>query len=247
MPESVKNNQKISIDELLTMVNSITDGVMAINRQKEVTFFNNAAEKITGVLQNDAIGRKCFDVFGIADEECKLCCTLETGISVVGHFVKIFNSKGHAVPVSVSTAVIKDEKGRITGAIETLRDLSMVEALRKHLQNKYMFDDMIGKSQKMQDIFNLLPIIAQSESTVLIEGESGTGKELVARAIHNESHRSKKPLISVNSGAIPDNLLESELFGYKAGAFTDARKDKRDATPWRKVELCSWMKSATFR
>ncbi len=227
MTSRSKQNQEITNNELLAMINSISDGVMAINRHKRITFFNKAAEKITGVELNDAIGRKCFDVFGITDGECELCRTLETNRSVINHFIRITCIEGRTVPVSISTAVLKDSKGIITGAIETFRDLSQVEALRKQLESSYMFEDMIGRSQKMQDIFDLLPIIAQSESTVLIEGESGTGKELVVRAIHNASPRSGKPIVTVNSGAIPDNLLESELFGYKAGAFTDAKKDKK--------------------
>ncbi len=98
--------------------------------------------------------------------------------------------------------------------------------LRKQLEKSYRFEDIVSKSDKMRDIFTILPNIAQTDTTVLLEGESGTGKELFARAIHNRSGRKDKPLITVNCGALPEKLIESELFGYKSGAFTDAKKDK---------------------
>jgi transcriptional regulator with PAS, ATPase and Fis domain len=102
----------------------------------------------------------------------------------------------------------------------------LVEDLRKELEGRYTFNDIIGRSPAMQSLFDLLPVVADSDSTVLIRGASGTGKELVARAIHNLSARKNKRFIAINCGALPDTLLESELFGHKAGAFTDARRDK---------------------
>jgi transcriptional regulator with GAF, ATPase, and Fis domain len=104
--------------------------------------------------------------------------------------------------------------------------LSIEEELRSELRSRYRFEDMVSKNHVLQTVFDLIPNIAESDSTVLIQGESGTGKELVARAIHNLSPRSERPLVVVNCGALPDTLLESELFGHKAGAFTDAKKDK---------------------
>lgn len=134
--------------------------------------------------------------------------------------------EGKRVPISVSTALLKDEKGRVVGGVETFRDLTLVEELRKELRRQYTFEEIISKSRRMRQIFSILPQIADSESTVLIVGESGTGKELIARAIHGISPRQEGPLVAVNCGALPDTLLESELFGYVAGAFTDAKKDK---------------------
>ncbi len=112
------------------------------------------------------------------------------------------------------------------GAVETFRDLSTLEQLRREIRNQYTFEDIIGKSEAFQKIFAILPDVAESESTVLIEGPSGSGKELLARAIHNLSPRKKRPYVVVNCGALPPNLFESELFGYKRGAFTDAKQDK---------------------
>ena len=140
--------------------------------------------------------------------------------------VFILRANGQRVPISVSTAMLKDAKGNLVGGVETFRDLTLVETLRKEVRKSYSFEDIISRNPRMREIFSVLPDVAVSDSTILIEGESGTGKELLARAIHNLSYRSRKPLITVNCGAIPDNLLESELFGYKAGAFTDAKRDK---------------------
>jgi transcriptional regulator with PAS, ATPase and Fis domain len=122
--------------------------------------------------------------------------------------------------------VLRHADGRVIGGAETFRDLSEVEALRRELEGKYRVGDLTSRSPLMQRVFEALPAIAASPSTVLILGETGTGKELVSRTIHLLSPRSQGPFIAVNCGALPDTLLESELFGYKAGAFTGANKDK---------------------
>jgi len=130
------------------------------------------------------------------------------------------------VPISISTAVLKDKNGKVMGGVETFRDLSSLEELKKEISKQYTFEDIISKNHHIQKIFDVLPDIAESESTVLIQGASGSGKELFARAIHNLSPRKGRPYVVVNCGALPDTLLESELFGYVKGAFTDAKKDK---------------------
>ncbi|MEJ2146260.1 MAG: sigma 54-interacting transcriptional regulator, partial [Acidobacteriota bacterium] len=152
--------------------------------------------------------------------------TIKTGRPIIAKHIFILDSHGRRVPVSLSTAILRDADGNVIGGIESFRDLSLVEELRKRLERKYTFSDIIGRSPAMQRLFDILPDIAQTESTVLIEGESGTGKELFARAIHDLSHRKAAKFVAINCGALPDTLLESELFGYKAGAFTDARRDK---------------------
>jgi transcriptional regulator with PAS, ATPase and Fis domain len=126
----------------------------------------------------------------------------------------------------VSTAILRDADGEVIGGVETFRDLSQVEDLRRELEGRYTFSDIIGRSPAMQALFELLPVVAESDSSVLIHGASGTGKELVARAIHDLSSRGSGRFVAINCGALPDTLLESELFGHKAGSFTDARKDK---------------------
>jgi PAS domain S-box-containing protein len=210
------------------ILDSVADGVFTVDLDWRITSFNAAAERITGVKRAEALGRHCCDVFraSICETECALKGTRRTGRPVVSKAVYILKANGERIPISVSTAVLKDDGGRVIGGVETFRDLSQVEELRKELEGRYTFADIVGRSPAMQRLFELLPQVADSASTILIEGESGTGKELVARAIHNLSPRSKRRFVALNCGALPDTLLESELFGYKAGAFTDARRDK---------------------
>lgn len=210
------------------ILDSVADGVFTVDKEWRITSFNRAAEQITGVPREDALGQRCADVFraSICEQECLLRQAIQTGTPVINRPVYIVNSREQKIPISVSCAVLRDEKGRYIGGVETFRDLSVVEELRKHIEQKYSFEDIISRNHRMQQLFDILPTVAASNSTVLIAGESGTGKELVARAIHHLSPRANKPFIAINCGALPDTLLESELFGYKAGAFTDARRDK---------------------
>ena len=210
------------------ILESINDGVFTVDAHWRITSFNRAAERITRVKRDEAMGRPCCEVFraSICETACALRQTLTTGRPVINKAVYILDAEGNRVPISISTAVFKDHQGNVIGGVETFRDLSLVEDLRKELEAKYTFADIVGRSEAMQQRFQVLPQIADSESTVLIEGASGTGKELFARAIHNLSPRRERRFIALNCGALPDSLLESELFGYKAGAFTDARKDK---------------------
>ena len=221
MKPPLENQTKIILD-------SIADGVFTVDSDWKITSFNRAAEKITGIKKEEAIGRYCWEVFkaSICEQRCSLRQTIESGQSIVNQPIFIVNSKGERIPVSISTAILKDTKGKMIGGVETFRDLSVIEELRKELTNQHSFLDIISKNQEMRRLFEMLEIISESDTTILLEGESGTGKELFAKAIHSLSHRKKGPMITVNCGALPDTLLESELFGYKAGAFTDAKKDK---------------------
>jgi transcriptional regulator with PAS, ATPase and Fis domain len=159
-------------------------------------------------------------------ENCALAETVRTGKPLIGKSGYIVDAEGTRIPISVSTAVLKDEGGNVVGGAETFRDLSEVEALRKELEGRFSAGELVSRSASMQRIFEVLPAVASSPSTVLILGETGTGKELLARTVHDLSPRHNGPFVAVNCGALPDTLLESELFGYKAGAFTGADRDK---------------------
>ncbi|MCP4716525.1 MAG: PAS domain S-box protein [Deltaproteobacteria bacterium] len=213
---------------LKTILDSIADGVFTIDMDKNITSFNRAAERITGIRRRQAIGQKCFDVFhaNICQGRCAMEKTIRTGKPSIDMSINILNSSGKTVPISISTAVLKDPAGKVIGGVETFRDLSAIEEMRREIRKQYRCGDIISKNHEMQQLFAVLPDIAQSDSTVLIQGVSGSGKELVARALHNQSRRSRGPFVAVNCGALPDTLLESELFGYVKGAFTDAKKDK---------------------
>ncbi|MBT3177770.1 MAG: sigma 54-interacting transcriptional regulator [Desulfobacula sp.] len=206
----------------------ISDGVFTIDYNWEITSFNRAAEEITGIARKDAIGRHCWEVFrsNMCEHGCALKKTMEEGRPFINTSGYIINSEKKRIPITTSTSLFIDKNGDVIGGVETFRDHSLVEELRKELSSSFMVEDIVSKSTAMKKIFNILPQISGSDSSVLIEGETGTGKELMARAIHNMSPRTKKPFIAINCGAMPDTLLESELFGYKKGAFTNAVKDK---------------------
>lgn len=209
------------------ILSSIADGVFTVDSRRIITSFNRAAEKITGIPASKAIGKHCSDIFhSDICEDCPLQKTLKTGTEAIDRPVNIINNRGEKIPISISTAILKDENGNILGAVETFRDLSAIEHLRKELDQKYSVEDIISKSPKIHKLFAILPDIAESESTVLIQGPSGSGKELFARAIHNLSSRKNQPYLVINCGTLPHQLFESELFGYKKGAFTDAKQDK---------------------
>jgi PAS domain S-box-containing protein len=210
------------------LLDFVPDGVFTVDAEWRVTFFNRAAEQITGIKRAEAVGRRCCDVFraNICENACALKQTLATGRRVANKVVYIVDARGHKIPISISTAALKDEKGRVIGGVESFRDLRLVEQLRGELRQEDSFSNIVGRSASMREIFGLLPQIAESDSTVLVEGASGTGKELFAHAIHDLSRQREGPFVAINCSALPDNLLESELFGYKAGAFTDAKRDK---------------------
>jgi PAS domain S-box-containing protein len=211
-----------------TILDSIADGVFTVDTDFKLTSFNRAAEEITGIPRAKALGRHCWEVFraSICERLCALGQTMQSGDPIVNKSIYIINSRGQRVPVTISTSLLKGEAGEIIGGVETFRDLSMVEELRKELSGRRSYLDIITKNKEMQRLLDMVDLVAESDASVLIEGESGTGKELFATAIHMKSARNKGPLVTINCGALPDTLLESELFGYKAGAFTDAKKDK---------------------
>ncbi len=217
------------IDNLVDIIlDSIADGVFTIDQDFQITSFNRAAEEITKFSGDAAIGQYCCEIFraNVCFENCALRETLETGKNIINREINILNSENEELPVSISTAVLRDKDGTFLGGVETFRDLSVIKKLTREVSQKYSFQDIISKHPAILRLFDILPDIAQSNASVLIQGGSGTGKELFARAIHNLSFRKDKPLVAVNCGALPDTLLESELFGYVRGAFTDARQDK---------------------
>ena len=218
----------LSPERFEAIIHSISEGVFTVNSDWRITCFNRAAEEITGIPSSEALGRRCHEVLrsNICKDACAIQYTIETGRPVVNLTVYLTNREGVQIPVSVSTALFRNKKGELIGGVESFRDLRHVEELRKEIEKTYTFEDIISKSNKMKHILDILPTIAVTESSVLITGESGTGKELFARALHNLSGRVKKQFIAVNCGGFPETLIESELFGYEAGAFTGATKAK---------------------
>ena len=209
------------------ILESILDGVFTVDSQFRITSFNKAAENITGYKKEEVLGKNCSEVMKSPDADaCPLKKTLETGENVSNYEMEIITKNGKRIPVSVNTAILYDEKGEVIGGVETFRDMSEIVRLRNEVRHRFSFGNIIGKSDCMQIIYDKLEVISVTDSNVLIEGETGTGKDLIARTIHYNSMRKDKPFVKINCAAIPENLLESELFGYKKGAFTGAVMDK---------------------
>jgi len=207
---------------------SISDGVFTVNENRIITSFNRAAEEITGFMASEAVGKHCFDIFRteVCHTRCALKDTLQYHDPVENARVNIITRQGHELPISVTTTQLKNEDGKVIGAVEFFRDLSDIEHLERRLDERRAIDDIVSVNREMQQLVQLLPDVAKSECSVLIEGPSGSGKELIAQVIHNLSPRKYGPYIKLNCAALPASLLESELFGYVKGAFTDAKRDK---------------------
>ena len=211
------------------ILDSISDGVFTIDHDFRITSFNRAAEEITGFSGEVAIGRFCRDIFqsDMCAGECTLKRTMEESRPLVNSSTHITTAQGLKIPISLSTALLKDASGKILGGVETFRDMSIVEELRQELAGTVRIGNMLSRNLEVKRIFAILKQLGGSDTSVLIEGETGTGKELFARAIHSNSSRKSKKFVAINCGALPDTLLESELFGYKAGAFTGAVREKQ--------------------
>jgi PAS domain S-box-containing protein len=211
------------------IVNSIADGVITVSRDLKITSFNKSAERVTGFSAADVIGKPCKSIFRskVCEHGCPVLQTIRTGEPVTGVEVEILAKDESRIPVSMNTALLRDENGEVTGAVESFRDLSRVRNLTEELRGRYSFRKIIGRSPQIQQVFGLIRSVADTNVTVLIHGETGTGKELVARAIHYESPRSNESFVAVNCAALPEALLESELFGHVKGAFTGAVSDRK--------------------
>jgi len=216
------------MEHLTAMLNCIAEGVFTVDAEKHITFFNRSAARITGFTAKEAIGQPCRDIFraDVCGERCILDEIKKTKGSVTERRVTMVDRHGRSLMVCVNAGALRDSRGRYVGGIETFRDVSTEEELRRRIEKSYTFQDIVSRHPRMHEIFAILPDVAASKVPVLIEGESGTGKELLARAIHNLSDRKNGPFVAISCGALPDTLLESELFGYRKGAFTDAKTDK---------------------
>lgn len=210
------------------VLDSLEEGVVAVDMEQRITTFNRKAEQLTGLCARAVIGRPYREAFGAwaADIDKVFKKTSDRKSGFINDMVMLRSPDPRPVPLAVHAGTIRGDDGRIIGAVQTFRELSGITAAAPMCCRGCGFENMISRNQKMLDIFSNLKLIADSDCTLLIEGATGTGKEMVARAVHNNSPHKNGPFVPVNCGAIPDTLIESELFGYKAGAFTDAKTDK---------------------
>lgn len=208
------------------ILNSLSEGVFTVGNDWRVTSFNRAAEEITGVTRGDALGQLCSDVLhsSVCEKHCPIRQALDNRAPVQDQRCYFVDVEGRKVPIGVSASVLYGPDGEVLGGVEIFRDLSEIETLRNRL--RLQSATCGSQNPAMQRVLALVPVLAESPISVLICGETGTGKEVLARTIHEHGARAQKPFVAINCGALPDNLLESELFGYKKGAFTGAVRDK---------------------
>ncbi len=208
--------------QLKAVLDSVSDGIIAVDHKRRITVFNPACEKILLLSAEQAIGR---DVAEVISMDIPMIKSLENGEGYDNKEIIITTARGRHHYLSTGRPV-KDESGRIIGMVSALKDMNQVRDLVYSVTKPSMFtfEDIIYGSEVLEKVLLMARRVAKSDSTVVIRGESGTGKELFARAIHMESMRRHKPFVPLNCAALPDSLLESELFGYADGAFTGAKK-----------------------
>ncbi len=231
LSEEIERKTLELVDErnkLDAIFNSNIEGTFTIDSDWTVTSFNNSAERITGFKKNEAIGRKCWEVFRsrLCRNGCHMERTMTKGRPSIENELEMVNKNGAAVPIRVNSAVLRNSKGETIGAVETFIDISEIRNLSEHLRERFRYDNIIGRNKEMERVFTLLDSVSQTDTTVLVTGESGTGKELVARGIHLNSPRAKGPFVALNCSAFAESLIESELFGHEKGAFTGAVRTK---------------------
>jgi len=203
---------------LKIILDNLDVGIFTVNRGGYITFFNHKAEKISGYDRRQVLGKSCSAIFGKGEAKDLFCLkeSINKGNKQSVQHGELISSAGEKVPVRANVIALKNEKDAIVGGLATFHDLTLEHQLDQVITDRYTFHDMIGKSPGMQKVFETVSVIAGTDATILIEGPTGTGKDLLAKVIHSSSQRA----------AIPDNLLESEMFGYVKGAFTGADRDK---------------------
>jgi PAS domain S-box-containing protein len=226
--EDLINRIRYSERQLKMVLDNLDLGVFTVTRGGLITFFNTIAEKISGFRRKEVIGRPCAVLLGEGPGGGAdlLKQAIEGGKAQSNKKGMLTAKDGRKIPIRGNYMALRNEQGRVIGGLATIQDLSLIDELHRAISSRYTFADMIGKDPSIQKIFDVVPVVAESDATILIEGATGTGKDLLAKVIHNASKRAKKPLVKVNCAALPDNLLESEMFGYVKGAFTGADKDK---------------------
>ncbi len=211
----------------LNILEALVYGVIAVDKSGKVTYINQAASEISGVPTEQALGKPCREVFksSLCESDCPLKRALQTGEGQHDRPAVFIRHQGRSVaPVKVSVTPLRDASGRVVGGVETIRSYHLARILNE--ERRYRWEDFIGESPQVQRVFDVLKVVAPKPVTILVEGPTGTGKDLLAHIIHQQSPRANKPFIKVNCAALPENLLESEMFGYLRGAFTGADRDK---------------------
>ncbi|MBW1899278.1 MAG: sigma 54-interacting transcriptional regulator, partial [Deltaproteobacteria bacterium] len=216
-------------NNLERILNNLQDGIIAHDLERRIFYFNKMAETITGYAREEVIGRDCHDAFGgsFCGSRCSFCSDKPGFTKHVAYTVNITTKSGESRRVEMSATMMKDENNNDFGVLASFKDVSSIYSLKMKAKEVTAFGNIVGRNNKMLDVFQQIIDVAPYDSPVHINGETGTGKELVASAIHEESRRSGEPFVPINCGALPEGLIESELFGHVKGSFSGAVRDKK--------------------
>ena len=212
-----------------SLLDNLTDGVMAHDLDRRIYFFNKAAQRITGFNSSEVVGRDCHEVFPgrFCGGDCSFCEDKVQAISKIRYPQVFIRNDGVRRELEMSVVTINTPNNDVVGALVIFHDLTEIKHIRKKLEESRGFQGIIGRHISMQKVFDTIQELSKVNVPILIQGESGTGKEMVAAALHNLSSSSSGPFVPINCGALPEGTLESELFGHVKGAFTGAIRDKK--------------------
>ncbi len=200
----------------------LSDALVLYDPDLIITGVNQAAENLFGMTAEEMVGRSCREVFrcGICEPGCGMLVGLSQPVSAPNCTVRLHTSSGQERLAVIRTSQVLDSDGKLTGVVATVKDVTDEASPRKR--------EVVAESPAMREVMHFVRRVAATEATaILLEGENGTGKDLIAKTLHYQSMRQAEPFIAINCAAIPETLLESELFGYEKGAFTDARSQKK--------------------
>jgi PAS domain S-box-containing protein len=216
-------------DNLENVLDNLKEGIIAHDMDRRIFFFNTEAERITGYLREEVLGRDCHEAFGspFCGERCVFCENPPRLSDKSEYALNISTKSGEQRRIEMTVTSMRDAEGQYTGVLTSFNDVTDIFSLKQRAGELTSFGNIIGHDSKMISIFKQIKEVADYDYPVHISGETGTGKELVAAAIHNESRRGGAPFVPINCGALPEGLIESELFGHVKGAFTGAIRDKK--------------------
>jgi PAS domain S-box-containing protein len=226
--KSVMDENKKYRSNLETIFRSVKDAIIMVDTDMNVIEVNDAAKNICGFTREGVIGERYHSLTGACNGQCTEIFekTIKSKQTVEAYHLECQHRDRSTQIVNVTTSPLVSSQNKISGAVMVIRDDTRLAVLERGLGERRQFHNMVGQNEKLQHIYALIEDLADVQTTVLITGESGTGKELVAEALHYKGVRSQKPLVKVNCSALPETLLESELFGHVKGAFTGAVRDK---------------------
>jgi len=216
-------------DNLENVLDNLKEGIIAHDMDRRIFFFNTEAERITGYLREEVLGRDCHEAFGspFCGERCVFCENPPKLPDKSEYTLNISTKSGEQRRIEMTVISMRDAAGQYSGVLTSFNDLTDIFSLKERAGELTRFSNIIGHDSKMISIFKQIQEVADYDYPVHVSGETGTGKELVAAAIHSESRRGGAPFVPINCGALPEGLIESELFGHVKGAFTGAIRDKK--------------------